>query len=222
MGGAPATVCETARTMTHSTSTPPEPRPRRRWPFVLLLLGSLLWIGLTAGTAVGAKWFVPADSGLAGPAIALGYGVLGAVAGLVLGAVLAWKAPHGLLRAASAVAGALAAVLAGLVIWRVVTLEAQRRAQAGMDVPLPPPAGFRIESRIAESDEMRRYRQMTIDADAWTATWIAVGPEAATCTAELIFDEAAVLLRPLGLRRPRLGGRLKGAPAGRPTLRAVR
>lgn len=41
---------------------------------------------------------------------------------------------------------------------------------------------------------MRRYRELTIDGDTWTATWIAVGPEAATCTAELIFDEADALL----------------------------
>jgi hypothetical protein len=42
---------------------------------------------------------------------------------------------------------------------------------------------------------MRRYRELTIDGDTWTATWTAVGPEAATCTATLRFVEADALLR---------------------------
>jgi len=178
-----------------SSSDSPGPHPRRRWPSVLLLLGSLAWIGLVAGTAVGAAWFVPEGSGLAGPAIALGFGVLGVGIGLVLGAVLGWKAPHGLLRAAAAVGVVLALLAAGLVAWRIVADRAERLAKAGMDVPLPPPAGFRIESRVSELDEMRRYRELTVDADAWTATWVAAGPESATCTARLIPDEAHALLR---------------------------
>jgi hypothetical protein len=169
--------------------------PRRRWPFVLLLLASLAWLGLVAGTAAGAAWFVPKGSGLAGPAIALGYGVLGLIAGVALGAVLAWKAGHGLLRASAAVAVVLALLTAGAVVWRIVSAENERRTEAGLDLPLPPPAGFRLESRIAESDEMRRYRELTIDGDTWTATWTAVGPEAATCTAVLRFVEADALLR---------------------------
>jgi hypothetical protein len=97
-----------------------EPRPRRRWPFVLLLLASLAWLGLVAGTAVGAAWFVPEGSGLAGPAIALGYGVLGVLAGVALGAVLGWKAGHGLLRVATTVAVVLALLAAGVAVWRIV------------------------------------------------------------------------------------------------------
>jgi len=171
------------------------PRPRRRWPFVLLLLASLAWLGLVAGTAVGAAWFVPEGSGLAGPAIALGYGVLGVLVGVALGAVLGWKAGHGLLRTATVVAAVLALAAAGAIVYGVVAADKERRAAAGLDVPLPPPAGFRLESRIAEADEMRRYRELTIDGDTWTATWTAVGPEAATCTARLRFVEADALLR---------------------------
>jgi hypothetical protein len=104
--------------MTDST-VPPGPRPRRRWPFVLLLLGSLAWLGLLAGVAAGATWWVPEGSGLAGPAIALGYGVLGAAAALVLGAALGWKAPHGLLRVVTAVTVALALLAAGWIGWRI-------------------------------------------------------------------------------------------------------
>ena len=183
-------MCETPRTMHPSTTA-----PRRRWPFILLIVASFAWLGLVTGTAAGAAWFVPEGSGLAGPAIALGYGVLGLLAGLALGAVLGWKAGHGLLRASAAVAVVLALLTVGAVVWRIVAAENERRAEAGLDVPLPPPAGFRLESRIAESDEMRRYRELTIDGDTWTATWTAVGPEAATCTAALRFIEADALLR---------------------------
>jgi hypothetical protein len=158
-----------------------------------------------AGTAIGAAWFVPEGSGLAGPAIAIGYGVLGALAGVALAAVLGWKAGHGVLWSSSAVAVVLALLTAGLVVWRIVAAEAERRAAAGLDVPLPPPAGFRLESRIAESDEMRRYRELTIDGDTWTATWTAVGAEAANCTAKLRFVEADELHRKRAAVREILG-----------------
>jgi hypothetical protein len=165
--------------------------PRRRWPLVLLLLPSLAWLGLVAGTAAGAAWFVPEGSGLAGPAIALGYGALGAGVGIALAAVLGWRAGHGLLRTAAAVAVVLALLAAGLVGWRIVATTAARSA----GVLLPPPAGFRLESRIAESVESRSYRELAIDGDTWTATWTAVGPKAARCTAALRFVEADALLR---------------------------
>lgn len=137
----------------------------RRWPCIVVLLGSLVWLGLVAGAAAGAAWLVPEGSGLAGPAIALGYGVAGAAAGLVLGAALAWRAGYGLLRASAVVAAVLALVAVGAVAWRAVAAQAERSAGA----LLPPPSGFRIESRLAESVANRSYRELTIDAGAWTA-----------------------------------------------------
>ena len=119
-------------------TAPPGPRPRRRWPWVLLLLGSLAWLGLVAGMAVGAAWFVPAGSGLAGPAIALGFGLLGAAAGLALGGALAWKGAHALLRAAAAVAVVLALLTAGVVAWRFAAAAA--RPDPSGHGPRPPAA----------------------------------------------------------------------------------
>lgn len=118
---------------------------------MLLLLGSLAWVGLVAGAAAGAAWLVPEGSGLAGPAEALGYGVLGLLAGLALGALLGWRAGDGLLRAATAIAVALALLAAGLIVWRIVALQAER-SEGGL---VPPPAGMRFESRIAEAVETR-------------------------------------------------------------------
>ncbi len=176
----------------HTTS---DLHPRRRWPLVVLLLCDFAWLGLVISSAAGARWWVPKDSGLAGSVIVLGYGVLGAGIGLTLAGLLGWKAPDQLLRPVTWTTTAVALAVAGWLVLRLFTAEAERRAEAGLDVPLPPPAGFLIESRIGKEDTSRPYREMTIDADKWTATWVAVGPEAATCTADLVFAEADALLR---------------------------
>lgn len=118
---------------------------------MLLLVGSLAWVGLVAGAAAGATWLVPEGSGLAGPAEALGYGVLGLLAGLALGAVLGWMAGDGLLRAATAIAVVLALLAAGLIAWRVFAIQAERTG-SGL---LPPSAGPRFKSRLAEAVETR-------------------------------------------------------------------
>ncbi len=57
---------------------------------VLVVISAML-IGLVAGTFIGGRCCVAPGSGLAGPAIALGYGVLGALALGVLSLVLAGK-----------------------------------------------------------------------------------------------------------------------------------
>ncbi len=49
---------------------------------VIAFAVSAAWIGMCVGTSIGVS-FVPAGSGLAGPAIALGYGVVGAASCLV-------------------------------------------------------------------------------------------------------------------------------------------
>jgi hypothetical protein len=169
-------------------------RAPRRWPLVALLLPSLAWAGLVVGTVVGSSR-VPEGSGLAGPAIALAYGVMGMAFSLVLGGLFTWRAPHLLLQLATAVAVVVAVAAAGLVAWRFVAARQERMVAAGLDVPLPPPAGFRIDSRVSEADEMRRYRELSVDADAWSARWVAVGPEAVTCRARLVFAEADALRR---------------------------
>jgi hypothetical protein len=67
----------------------------RRFAFVTLLV----CLGLIGGTALGGL-FVPPDSGLAGPAVALGYGAAGGLAALAGGIILAIRlAPQTLQRA---------------------------------------------------------------------------------------------------------------------------
>ena len=115
--------------MRAQTSSPRQ----RRAPWIALVVLCSFWIGLVAGTAIGAWFFVPGGSGLAGPAIALGYGVVAALAAAVLAGVLARRLPGRSLRR-SAVVALLLAVLAALAVgYRFVTQQAERRAHAGLD-----------------------------------------------------------------------------------------
>ncbi|HMB53928.1 MAG TPA: hypothetical protein VKU40_11465 [Thermoanaerobaculia bacterium] len=179
------------------THTAAPPRPRSRVPLALVVALCLAWLGLVAGLTAGALWLVPKDAGLAGGPMVLGYGLLGLIAGLVVAALLAWKAPHSVLRATALAAALLAVASLAFVGWRLLDLRTERRAAAGLDEPLPPPTGFRLEARIDESDGMRRFRTLTVDGDEWRAEWVAVGPEAAECEAQMIADEAEALLATL-------------------------
>jgi hypothetical protein len=83
------------------------PTTFNRGAWGLLVTMSALWIGFGAGVLVAGRFFVPPGSGLAGPPIALGYGVLGAFALGALAAALAWKARPGVVKAAALTALAL-------------------------------------------------------------------------------------------------------------------
>jgi hypothetical protein len=75
--------------------------------------------GCGAGTWAGGRWLVAPGSGLAGPAIALGYGLLAATGTALIAVLLAARLPFGWLRIATATAvlvalyglGSVAAVL---------------------------------------------------------------------------------------------------------------
>ena len=103
---------------------PTEPN-RPVWGTLVVL--TLLWIGLVDGTALGAV-LTPKGSGLAGPAIALGYGVAAAVGAGATGGLLAWKLSSNGLRLVGLVTGAISLILLGLVFWRV----AMERAEHGI------------------------------------------------------------------------------------------
>ncbi|MEM6454344.1 MAG: hypothetical protein AAF772_04545 [Acidobacteriota bacterium] len=66
---------------------------------------------------------MPEGSGLAGPAIALGYGALGALIGLVLAAVLAWRLALRYLRPLALASFALATLFLIALTWRVIQLR---------------------------------------------------------------------------------------------------
>lgn len=96
----------------------------------ILILG---FLGLFAGTLVGTL-FVPSDSGLAGPAIALGYGVGGAIIGLILGLVLIRRLSYDQLRPVLIGAAIIALLACAWLIYRVRIVQQESvQQQIGSD-----------------------------------------------------------------------------------------
>lgn len=85
----------------------------------VLILG---FLSLIAGTLVGTL-FVPGDSGLAGPAIALGYGAGGAIVGLILGFTLVKRLTHDQLRTVLLGATTIALLACAWIIYRVRVVQ---------------------------------------------------------------------------------------------------
>lgn len=113
--------------------------------FVLLLS----FLGLVAGTTIGGVFFVPPGSGLAGPVIALGYGVLGLVIALAGGIVLARKLHRERLRRALLGAGLVSVLVLAFLTYRFMTNRAGEREPASeptaaliTTTPAPAPKGL--------------------------------------------------------------------------------
>jgi hypothetical protein len=174
----------------------------------------MLWFGLVVGTVVGGWLFVPDGSGLAGPVMALGYGVTGALAAGVLAGVLAWGLPVKLVRGIAIAVLLLDAVSVALGAYRVANARAERDAAAGLDEPLPSPSDFVLTASIDEQDDMRRYREIEIDGRTWQAEWRAVGPGAARCSVRLTGAEARAVGTQLEYLESRMGD-LPGPCEGR-------
>ena len=97
----------------------------------------LAFVGLVIGTAFGATR-VPDGSGLAGPAIALGYGAVAAVVGVAIAVVTAMTSRKALRR--SLVAGLALALLASIVVTlRVIQLNGAARDTESSTLPEPRP-----------------------------------------------------------------------------------
>ncbi len=100
----------------------------------ILILG---FLGLFAGTLVGTL-FVPSDSGLAGPAIALGYGVGGAIMGLILGVNLVRRLNYDQLRTALLGATIVVLLACAWIIYRVrIVQQKPAKQQLGSDIIAP-------------------------------------------------------------------------------------
>ena len=179
-------------------------RGPRRGLWGALLVASLLWIGLVTGVVVGGQFFVPAGSGLAGPAIALGYGIAGAIVAGVLAAVMARSLSVSLVRGIAIAALIVGAASIAYGAYALANAQAERDAAAGLDQPLPPASDFVLTASIDEQDDMRRYREIDIDGRTWEARWTAVGPEAMACTVRLTAAEAVAVETQLGYLESRM------------------
>ncbi len=108
---------------------------------------------MVIGTGLGARFFVPQGSGMAGPAIALGYGVIGVAVGLLVGLLLVrWWSVSSLRR----VVLVLTVLAAGVLVWLTIRYRAaqrdadrQQEASAAKLSPFQRPYAVRLEVQEA-------------------------------------------------------------------------
>lgn len=136
-----------------------------------LLLGLVLSLGLAlvgfvAGAAAAALWWIPEDAGLAGGAMALAYGLMGAAVGLLASTVLARILPLPALRRVALAALLVtvgAAAFLGYRGWRV-----NRDAPpASSDLaPSPYRSPYRVSLEVTEAGSLQpglEFREATIE-----------------------------------------------------------
>lgn len=175
---------------------------RRRVVLSIVFVFFMMVCGLVAGTYVGGRFFVPPGSGLAGPAIALGYGIIGVGVAAVIGSVLAYVLPPKWFLGA-----ALPVTIVGVVLLIVIVnayLVAEERKQAHLDEAYKKLNKFRVTLVHVKEDDApfkrmeadwgeRRYTAAPNEADARTCTAALSGAEAVALLGALREVEAIVL-----------------------------
>ncbi len=159
-----------------------------------VLLGvTLALIGFPLGVALGGIYLVPLGSGLAGPTIALSYGLVAVVITSVLSVVLAMYLPRPTLLAAAymSLGGAFVAVLGVGVRW----LQLQRHEQQALTAS-PGDTAFRLEMQVADAVSNRVFRSISIDAGERTVRVVSVA-DSRRCRSPLASDQYQGLLEVL-------------------------
>jgi len=181
-------------------------KTRTRWLVGILLTLSLLVCGLLAGTWLGGRYFVPPGSGLAGPAIALSYGLLGAVVGVALGIVVSIFTP-GRWLAYATIPVALAGGIVVLMVARsymISSAETEARLQEAYD-KLP---AFTLTIELPETAADRPFARFAADWSARSYDVTVAGDDPQTCSAAMAGPDAVRLLTALR----NIEGRLMNEP----------
>lgn len=158
----------------------------------LLFVSASATIGFAAGMYIGGTCCLPADSGLAGGAIVVGYGVLGAGITAVLAALIARSLPSPQLVAATLVLGVTGGVIAGVLLKvyldsRAETQEHLQQAYAGM-------LKFRVALIPKAEGPPQPFRSIAFD---WGQKRFKVSINNRRCVIELQPEDAATMLRAL-------------------------
>ncbi|MEM9385529.1 MAG: hypothetical protein AAGA68_10745 [Pseudomonadota bacterium] len=170
-------------------------RGRRVPPYLRLLLGAVAAVGLSLlagllGIVIAGRCCVPAGSGLAGPGIVVGYGLLAALLGAGLGILLAIRlGPRALLilSGVAGVGGTIVAVLLGLAV-----AESARKSADALEeayARLPP---FELVLDLTDADPFARF-----EADWAKRETVVVDAKGRTCRRALNGREAVPLLESL-------------------------
>lgn len=197
------------------------------------LLGLLLAVALAVcclmvGTAVGALLLVPADAGLAGPVIALGYGLVAALVGVVAAVMLArWLSVVALRRAlaAASVAAFLGLCLVGYRVYE--SRQVAMRQRAAMEPsPFQQPYELLVEVTDAGAEAGPEVQEIRFaqTAEEQRVVWITRDAEPQRCEDALVGLEGVDLAARLQAFAPRARNARGSCPrdeGARPVLYTV-
>lgn len=137
--------------------------PSRSLPLTILFVITAAICSLAIGTWIGARFFVPAGSGLAGPFIALGYGAGGALAGLVTAMLAARRLSRRWLVRVTITLAIGAAGIVGLVTYAYLAAKAEERLHlAEAYANLPP---FRFDLQDVSGQQLGPLARIVYDSD---------------------------------------------------------
>ena len=167
-------------------------RKATRFGVGLVLVLSLGLIGFMLGMRIGAACCLPQFPGLAGGAIVLGYGLMGAVAAGTLAIPMAIYLPARWLVGTTLVLGVVGGGIAGVILQsymasRAATAEHMRQAHERMNK-------FSVTLGFTDRTAARPYTQASFD---WGAREYRIVRDGRTCSAALTGEQGARMLKAL-------------------------
>ncbi len=151
-----------------------------QWLIRILFVLSMAFFGLVAGTYVGGRYFVPPGSGLAAGAMALGYGLLGALLAAVPALFVAVKlSGKRLTRVALATVAGAVLMLAALV-WSMRRMQRERLDPESAYQGLP---AFSLSLR--QMVIVDPYLSTATEVDSARRRWMTTLPDGRNCRGTL-------------------------------------
>jgi len=160
---------------------------KHRGALVTLTMLCLMLVSFTLGAWIGTSYFIPENSGLAGPFMALGYGIVGALAGLAVGVLFVRK-----LRIEYLNKLVLPLLLAGAVCGYLVVssyFEARHDYQQQLEQRMAalPPFTLQLEYLISERD----MPLLGFDYDTNSERFTAIRGDNSVCSGRIPADSNA-------------------------------
>ena len=155
--------------------------------FNTLFVISIILAGFLLGAFISAQYLVPKNSGLAGPFMVLGYGIVGAFSGLGVGLLLRYKLPpsiYGRLRLPMIVVGLACAIF---IIHGVLKVQDDSRQQKSDLITALPPFTLKLDYRIAEAN----MPLLAFSYDTATESFNAVKNDRSSCAGKIPNDSNA-------------------------------
>lgn len=150
--------------------------------------------GFLAGTVIGARFLVPPGSGLAGPVIAISYGIMGAGLTGVAGIFLAWLLPPKWFVGVAVPVTVAGAIIAVILV--NIYIQSETEQQAHLEEAYARMNKFRV-TLVHLNDAYAPFRRMEADWGERRYTATTNDAEPTICTAELSGPEAVKLLEAL-------------------------